>query len=241
MDDKLQGIVIQTVRYGDTSLIVKVFTRGFGLKSYMVKGAFNHSSKNRAALFQHLNIINYVEAGKPNGNALGYLKDVQLDYTYQTLPFEMSKSAIMMYVSELLSKTLVGQEQNDDLYAFVVKSLQWLDLMDGGFANFPLYFTLELTRFLGFYPKLGYSEGYCFDLMEGVFEADYPLHPYYLGASAAALLFQFLGKGIDEACQLPLNVNQRRELMDGLMVFMRLHAPVMKTFQSHEVLKAVLQ
>ncbi len=241
MNDKVQGVVIQTVRYGDTSLIVKVFTRGFGLKSYMVKGAFSHTSKNRAAFFQPLSIINCVEAGKPNGNALGYLKDVQFDYTYQTLPFEMNKSAIMMFVSELLSKTLVGQEQNDDFYSFVVKSLQWLDLVDSGYANFPLFFTLELTRFLGFYPKLGYSEGYCFDMMEGVFVPDYPLHPYYLGASAAALLFQFMCKGIDEACQVQLNVSQRRELMDGLMLFMRLHAPVMKTFQSHEVLKVVLQ
>lgn len=241
MNDKVQGIVIQTVRYGDTSLIVKVFTRDFGMKSYMVKGAFSRSSKNRAAFFQPLSIINYVESGKPNGNALGYLKDVQLDYTYQSLPFEMNKSAIMMFVSELLSKTLVGQEQNDDLYSFVLKSLQWLDLVENGFANFPLFFTLELTRFLGFYPKAGYSEGFCFDMMEGMFGPDYPVHPYYLGASASALLFQFMGRGIDEACSIQLNVNQRRELMDGLMVFMRLHAPVMKSFQSHEVLKAVLQ
>ena len=241
MNDKVQGVVIQTVRYGDTSLIVKVFTRDFGLKSYMVKGAFGHTSKNRVAFFQQLNIISYVEVGKPNGNALGYLKDVQLDYTYQTLPFEMNKSAILMYVSELLAKTLVGQERNDDLYLFIFKSLQWLDLVENGYANFPLFFTLELTRFLGFYPKTEFAEGFCFDMMEGIFVDGYPVHPYYLGASASELLFRFLGKGIDEACSIPLNVTQRRELMDGLMVFMRLHAPVMKSFQSHEVLKAVLQ
>ena len=41
MDDKTEGIVLQSVRYGDTSLIVKVFTRKQGLKSYMLKGAFN--------------------------------------------------------------------------------------------------------------------------------------------------------------------------------------------------------
>ena len=58
MDDKIQGIVLQSIRYGDTSLIVKVFTRNYGLKSYMVKGAFNRSSKNRVALFQNLNLIN---------------------------------------------------------------------------------------------------------------------------------------------------------------------------------------
>ena len=70
MDDKTEGIVLQSVRYGDTSLIVKVFTRKQGLKSYMLKDAFNRSSKNRAALFQNLNVINYVEVGKPKSGTL---------------------------------------------------------------------------------------------------------------------------------------------------------------------------
>ena len=63
MDDKIQGVVLQSIRYGDTSLIVKVFTRQYGLRSYMVKGAFNRGSSLRAALFQNLNFIHYVEAG----------------------------------------------------------------------------------------------------------------------------------------------------------------------------------
>ena len=169
MDDKTEGIVLQSVRYGDTSLIVKVFTRNFGLKSYMVKGAFNRGSKNRAALFQNLNLIQYVEAGKPNKSSLGYLKDVQLSTVYHSLPFVMNKSAIMMYISELLSKTITEQEQNTTLYDFIVQSVQWLDLVEQDYANFPLYFTLELTRHLGFYPKPNHEPGFCFDMMEGSF------------------------------------------------------------------------
>ena len=240
MDDKIHGIVLQSLRYGDSSLIVKVFTRSRGLQSYMVKGACSHGAKNRAALFQNLNLITYVEAGKPKGT-LGYLKDVQLSIVYQSLPFVMNKSAILMYVSELLSKTITEQEQNEALYDFIVRSLQWLDLVEKDFANFPLFFTLELTRYLGFYPKSNHKEGYCFDMMEGSFAHDYPLHPYYFDAESAELLSRFLDKGIDEACGIPLRVTQRRELLDNLIVFMRLHAPVMKDFHSHEVLKTVLE
>ena len=241
MDDKIQGIVLQSIRYGDTSLIVKVFTRNYGLKSYMVKGAFNRSSKNRVALFQNLNLINYIGVEKTNKGTLGYLKDVQLSIVYQSLPFVMNKSAILMYISELLSKTITEQEQNEALYDFIVRSLQWLDLVEKDFANFPLFFTLELTRYLGFYPKSNHKEGYCFDMMEGSFAHDYPLHPYYFDTESAELLSRFLDKGIDEACGIPLRVAQRRELLDNLIVFMRLHAPVMKDFHSHEVLKTVLE
>ena len=241
MDDKIQGIVLQSIRYGDSSLIVKVFTRNYGLKSYMVKGALNRNSKNRVALFQNLNLINYIGVEKGNRGTLGYMKDVQLSFVYQSLPLVMNKSAIMMYVSELLSKTITEQEQNEALYDFVVRSLQWLDLVEKDYANFPLFFTLELTRHLGFYPKSNRKDGYCFDMMEGSFVPDYPLHPYYFDVESAALLSRLLDVGIDEACGIPLRVSHRRELLDNLIVFMRLHAPVMKDFHSHEVLKLVLE
>ena len=241
MDDKIQGIVLQSIRYGDSSLIVKVFTRNYGLKSYMVKGALNRNSQNRVALFQNLNLINYIGVEKANRGTLGYMKDVQLSFVYQSLPLVMNKSAIMMYVSELLSKTITEQEQNEALYDFVVRSLQWLDLVEKDYANFPLFFTLELTRHLGFYPKSNRKDGYCFDMMEGSFVPDYPLHPYYFDVESAALLSRLLDVGIDEACGLPLRVSHRRELLDNLIVFMRLHAPVRKDFQSHEVLKLVLE
>ena len=241
MGDKTQGIVLQSLRYGDTSLIVKVFTREAGLKSYMVKGAFNRNAKNRVALFQNLHLINYIEVGNLKKATLGYMKDVQLKTVYHSLPFVMNKSAIVMYVSELLSKTLTDQEKNEPLYDFIEQSLLWLDLVEADYANFPLYFTLELTRHLGFYPKLNYVQDFCFDMMEGQFAHDYPVHPYYFDHANAALLSRFLDAGIDEACRLPLNVVQRREMLDGIITFMRLHAPVMKCFKSHEVLKTVLE
>ena len=240
MDDKIHGIVLQSLRYGDSSLIVKVFTRSRGLQSYMVKGACGHGAKNRAALFQNLNLITYVEAGKPKGT-LGYLKDVQLSQVYQSIPFTMNKSAILMFVSELLAKTLTGQEQNEALFDFVQRSLTWLDLVEQDYANFPLFFTLELTRHLGFYPKTNHKNGFCFDMMEGSFAHDLPLHPYYFDTDNADLLSKLLDVGIDEACHIPLNVGQRRALLDDLIIFMRLHAPVMNDFHSHEVLKSVLE
>ena len=241
MDDKTEGIVLQSVRYGDTSLVVKVFTRNMGLRSYMVKGALTHGAKSRVALFQPLNIIQYVEVGKPNKSSLGYMKDVQMASLYHSIPFEMKKSAILMYVSELLTKIITDQEANEALFDFIVRSLQWLDLTEQDYANFPLYFTLELTRHLGFYPKSNHKEGFCFDMMEGSFVHDLPLHPYYFEADAAALFAALLDANIDEACRMPLRLSPRRALFDGLVVYIRLHAPVMNDFRSHEVLKMVLE
>ena len=116
-----------------------------------------------------------------------------------------------MYISELLSKTITEQEQNEPLYDFIERSMLWLDLVHQDYANFPLFFTLELTRHLGFYPKANHETGYCFDMMEGSFAHDLPVHPYYFDNENAQLLAQMLNVSIDEACRMPLRVSQRRE------------------------------
>ncbi len=240
MDEKLQGLVLQSIRYGDTSLIVKIYTRSLGLQSYIIKGALSHASKSRAAFFQPLNVIEFVVSGKNLHSTLGYIKDVQMAYFFQTLNSEMNKSAILMYVAELLVKSLTEQEQNVVLYDFILHSLQWLDLADECYANFPLYFTLEISRFLGFYPKTNDAKLPFFDMMEGHFVTSAPIHPYYLEGDSAAILSAMLNQNLDKAMQLPLNVLQRRNLLDGIITFMRLHAPFLKSLQSHEVLQSVL-
>ena len=240
MDDKLQGVVLQSIRYGDTSLIVKIYTRSFGLQSYIIKGAFGRASKSRAAFFQPLNVIEFVVSGKSLHGTLGYVKDVQMVFFYQTLFSEMKKSAILMYVAELLSKSLTEQEQNLALYDFIVHSLQWLDLTEENYANFPLFFTLELSRFLGFYPKANEASLPCFDMMEGHFVPSAPIHPYYLEGDSAAILSAMLNQDLERVMFLPLNVMQRRNLLDGIITFMRLHAPFLKSLHSQEVLQTVL-
>jgi DNA repair protein RecO len=240
MDNKTQGIVLQNIRYGDSSLITKVFTENFGLQSFMIKGAFNRTSKNRAAFFQNMNIINFVMTSKSENQSLGFLKDVEIAYSYQSIPFEMSKSAITIYMCELLTKTLTGQEQNVALYQFVRKSLMWLDLVDDKYANFPLFFTLEISRFLGFYPKADYVPYAYFDLTEGHFSKQKPYHPYYLDNADSKILADIIGKTIDELSNISLSVTNRRKLLDGIINFMRLHAPILKGLQSHEILKTIL-
>ena len=150
MDDIIQGLVLQSIRYGDTSLIVKVYTLNNGLQTYMVKGVRGKASHNRAAFFQPMTFLKFVQSGKPRTNGIAFLRDTELMYAYQTVPFVMNKSAILMYLSELLSHTLTQQERNDNLFQFIFQSVVWLDLVESGYANFPLYFTLELSRVLCF-------------------------------------------------------------------------------------------
>ena len=55
--EKTEAIVIQSIRYGDSSLIVKMLTEEYGMQSYMVKGVYGSRSKFRPALFQNMTIL----------------------------------------------------------------------------------------------------------------------------------------------------------------------------------------
>lgn len=241
MLDKTRGFVLQSIRYGDSSLIVKVYTLNEGLQTYMVKGVTGKASQNRIAFFQPLTFLSFVQTGKNRQGSMAYMKDLELDYVYQSVPTNMNKSAILMYLSELLAHTLTQQERNERLYQFVHQSMVWLDLVDSGYANFPLYFTLELSRFLGFYPQANYQQGLVFDMMEGQFVSSVPLHPYYLDERQSFMLSQLLNRGVDDLHLVAMSGLERNALLDGVITFMRLHAPVLKGLQSHEVLKTVLR
>ena len=241
MDDKIQGFVLQNIRYGDTSLVVRMYTLNNGLQSYIVKGVRGKASHYRVALFQPMTFLSFVQFGKPRQGGLAFLKDVELAYVYQTIPFVMNKSAILIYLSELLSRTLTQQERNDELYGFVSQSIRWLDLVESGYANFPLYFTLELSRFLGFYPQSNYQPQAFFDMMEGQFVMVQPVHPYCFDKESSVVLSRLLNCGIDNLSSVVMTGAQRNALLDGILTFMRLHAPVLKGLQSHEVLKEVLR
>lgn len=241
MNEKTQGFVLQSIRYGDTSLIVKLYTIDDGLQTFMVKGVRGKTSHNRVAFFQPMTFLRFVQKCRPQSNGMAYMGDVEVAFAYQSIPNVMNKSAILMYVAELLSHALTQQERNEPLYSFVYQSMVWLDLVDSGYANFPLYFTLEISRFLGFYPRSNYLEHSLFDMMEGQFVLTPPLYPYYFNEEQSAVFSRLLNLGIDELSQVVMTGLQRNALTDGVITFMRLHAPLLKGLQSHEVLKEVLR
>ena len=115
METTTQGFVLQAIPYGDSSLVVKMFTRQAGLQTYMVKGARNRTSRNRVAFFQPMTFLRFVQNSRPpKAGGMGHLKELELDYTYQSIHLEMKKSAILIYVAELKGRRAVGRRREAD-------------------------------------------------------------------------------------------------------------------------------
>jgi len=240
MNIHCRGIVVQQVRYSDTSLIVKIYTESSGMVSFMVRGAFKQGARFRPALFMPLNLIEIVYTPKPNKD-LQFLDDLSIYQHLLQLRTNMQKNAIVLYVSELLGKTIREHEVNPALFGFLFSSVQWLELVEGDFRDFHLYFSLELTRFLGFYPRLeGHGGLGYFDLTEGRFRDVAPAHAYFVGPPESAFFRALCQPNPQAPGNFGLDNRLRRTLLQEILLYYRLHIPDFHDMKSPEVLRTVL-
>lgn len=238
--DKTRAIVLKAVKYGDNSLIVKLLTEQDGLRSFMVKGAFNKTAKIRAALFQPLTLLDIISAN--NRGELGYLKEAGIEYAYKSIPYEINKNAIVLFVCELLSKSIQDSETDIELFSFIHNALTQLDKAETNYADFPLKFTIELSRHLGFAPNIdNYKPGYIFDLEEGCFRHDGANSLYVIDYQLSEGFYRLCKTNIFDNDNLNLRNAERRQLLDAVIAYYKLHVSGFNEIKSNDILKTVLE
>ncbi|MCF6169706.1 MAG: DNA repair protein RecO [Bacteroidales bacterium] len=235
-----RGIVFQSFKYSESSIIAKVFTEEFGLQSYMVKGVRSKRSRFRPALFQPLTLVELVVSHKEN-KTMNHLRDIRVAYAFQSIPLEMEKRSVLFFLNELLYRSIREETPNKPLFGWLFDTLTWFDLNTTGNVNFHLVFMLQLSRFLGFHPKkTPGKEHSVFDLQEGRFTNVVPRLPQYITGNLLAKLEMLHESSFENSRSLELNNNDRRKLVDILITYYRLHLPGFGEMKSLEVLKTIL-
>lgn len=239
-----RGVVLRTVKYGDTSVIVSIYTELFGIQSYIVNGVRTSSKKstNTASLFQPAVILDLVVYHNELKN-LQRIKEFKWGFLYEHLLFDVIKNAVAMYMIELLQKTIKQPEANPDLFNFVEDALTYLDRAEPAVvANFALYVTLHLPSFFGFQLQDNYSDSTpVLDLQNGLFIPGRPEHPYFLEEPLSGATAQILrSMQPHELGQLRLRQETRRLLLTACQDFYRLHFTDFGTMKSLPVLYEVL-
>lgn len=240
---KTRGIVLRSVKYGDTSVIVSIFTELFGMQSYIVNGV--RSARPKAArgnLLQPGNILELVVYHHDNRN-LQRMSEFKLGYVSTALQFNIVKNTVALYIIELLQKCLKQPEQHLELYYFTEHMLQLLDQAPIPVAaNLPLFFTLRLADHLGFRLNGHFSEYTPYlDLQEGTFSDLPPHHPNYLEPDNSELtdrLFQCTNPM--ELGRIELTKERRRKLLYAYLDFFRLHLTDFTEMHSPPILHEIL-
>lgn len=239
---KTPGIVLRTVRYGETSVVVNIFTELFGIQSYMVNGVRTGKAKtSKANLLQPANQLDLVVYHQENKN-LQRLSDFRFAYLYRSLYADVIKNTIALYLVELLDKTLKEPESYPKLFQFATDTLQWMDREKEGMANLPLYFTLHVAELLGFCLNGHYhTTTPYFDLREGVFVKDMPLHPCFLDEADSRVTDQLLQvKDFSELKMIKPDKPCRHRLLAACQEYYQWHLPGFTGLKSPRILAEVL-
>lgn len=235
MQVKTKAIVLSALKFQEKSLIVKLFTLSDGLKSYFVRDAFSGRKGNhKIAYFQPLTLLE-IEAVHKNKGTLENFKEIKISHPYATIASDISKSTMVMFLSEMLHHSIHEEEANPDFFSFLETAFLWLDTNDQ-IANFHLILLMEATKFLGFYPEDSNPDYAFFEMREGVFV---PFETVTcLNNSNSYLLKKLLELRFDST-QVLFNSKERQELLKIIIDYYALYLDGFRKPKSLEVLMEV--
>jgi DNA repair protein RecO (recombination protein O) len=224
---KTRGIVINYIRYRETSIIVKIYTEEFGIQTYIENGVRSARSRNKIALFQPLTLLDLVVYHRDNGSIMR-ISEIKCNTPFQTLPYQFVKTGIALFITEVLVKSLKEEAGNADLFWFLYQSILFLDGQPEGYENFPIQFLLKLAQYLGFAPQQAR------ELMEQIGEVRLTESTEAESAALDALI----GRDYDEYVRIPGAI--RRNLLEHVLRFYQLHVENFNELRSLPVLKEMM-
>lgn len=229
MLQKTRGIVVNYIRYRDTSVIVKIYTEEYGLQSYIINSIRSKASKKSLALLQPLSLLELVVYRKKGKNGgISRLSEYRSAFPFKTIPFEIKKTSITIFISEWLSKIIVEDEpDHSGQFSFLFDSIKQFDSLVENFENFHLQLLVKTALYLGFGVRSAENI-----LIEGSIS-----HNEIVNVSGKAF----------EIGQLPyknalkLDNKMRREILDLLIFYYQSHIESFGDIKSAAVLKEVFK
>jgi DNA repair protein RecO (recombination protein O) len=234
-----RGIVFNQIKYSETSIIVKIYTELFGLQTYIVRGVRKSKTNIKSGYFQPLSLVEIVAYHKEGAN-IKNLKDIKISFTFSDLPFNIRKSTIALFLSEILSKSIKEEEANQGLFEFIDNSIKFLDITDSKIADFHLLFLVQLTKFLGFFPHgIFTNENHYFNMREGLFQNTIPEHPYFTDGDISKNIHLLCSSNYENLNNLSIDNSQRKQTLKKLVEYYSLHLPGINEINAHKILEEI--
>ncbi len=236
-----KGIVLHHVKYAESSVIATIYTKEFGRQSYLINAARSKKSKNRAGILQPLFFLDLVAYQKESRN-VQRVKEVKIITPFNTIPFDIKKATQVIFIAEILYKTIQEEESYPELFSFLQHNIQYFDLMEEGVANFYLYFLIRLLEYLGIYPNVEQiKRNDWFDMDKGNFVSFEPPHPQYMAPGITRLFKQLMFINIHKLGNIRISRVERVNLLEKLLEYYKLHFDGLGKIKSIEVLKEVFE
>lgn len=240
MNNRTRAIILHTTDYSSSSLIVKAYTEQFGAKTYIIGGVRKLRGKNSMSFFQPLSLVEIVSVFNRR-STMERITEICWSPPFLNIPFDMARGTVAMFLSEVLYRSIREEEKNRTLFSFLHNSIQILDDPSTDCSKFHIMFMVRLAKHLGIHPSGTWIDGASrFDLREGSFTRDSPVHSEYLSTETSAVMARFIEAGFDGHQQISITRQQRKELLEALVSYYEIHQTHGSRIRSHEVLHEVL-
>jgi DNA repair protein RecO (recombination protein O) len=227
---KTRGVALSYIRYRESSIIVKIYTELFGIQSYIVNGVRSSNAKtNRIALFQPLTLLDLVVYHKAKNDTVHRISEMKCYKPFDSLPYNVTKSSLALFITEILGKTLQEEEANEPLFHFIEQSVMYLDHADSGFENFHIQFLLQLASFLGFG-------------IENLHDLEREIKSHHFPQMADAIELNATEQLLLNGYGIPVEMDRVRRvsILEKVLFFYKIHIVGLGEVRSLEVLREVL-
>ena len=239
MLQKARGIVLNQIKYTDSGIVARLYTREFGRLSLIVKGMRSRKTGKHNILFQPLFILD-LEVYYKTSREMHTIKEFTVAYSPHDIYSDIRKSCVAIFLGEVLTSVLNEESPNEELYDYVEESIRYFDNCEKGYANFHLAFLSGLSSYLGFEPGQRNSKDMnFFDLRNGRFVQMPPVHGQYSNPEVSSIMAELFASSYDSVNNIPLTGVQRNEVLEDLLRYYHIHLPGLNRIKSLEVLKEV--
>lgn len=144
------AVVLRTVEFSETSLIVTLLTKDLGQVSAIAKGARRPKDPFEGSL--DLLAVCRVVIIRKNNDSLDLLTEAKLHRRFRGADHSLERLYGGYYVAEMLRLLLVDHEPHSDVFDLTISVLQQLD-GTGPVASSLAFFDLQILRMLGHAPS----------------------------------------------------------------------------------------
>ena len=147
--EQTTAIVLRTIEFSETSLIVTLLTRDLGRISAIAKGARRPKGPFEGAL--DLLAVCRVVVLRKSSDALDLLTEAKLHRRFRGADRSLERLYGGYYVAEMLRLLLDDHDPHPDVYDLTIRALQQID-GNGNVAETLAFFDLQVLRMLGHAP-----------------------------------------------------------------------------------------
>ena len=239
MIEKTRGIILNQIKYTDSGIIARMYTRTFGRQAILIRGMRKKTSGKHNILFQPLFILD-LELNYKASREMQNLKEFSVAYSPSGIFSNIKKGSVAIFLGEVLTSVLKEESPHEELFDYIEESIMYFDKSHENYANFHISFLAGLTSFLGFEPGIrNNSDDKYFDMINGRFVPVPPVHGNYTNEEISGILADFFEASYDTAARIILKGVMRNEVLETLLNYYSLHLPGLKKIKSLEVLKEV--